>query len=391
MARIAVVEHGDYAAAVKLIARGESEPYFGMGYTLRVLDGLFGSDPHLVVSLDAPSSRERRGNGVLVGIPFRPLPPPLPGTLAVLLWARRVIQELRRFRPTHLLLRTGGILGWMILRYCAANEVSTLVILASTFDDPRARNRYINRRFARLLNHRCVMLVGNHRRPATDSMVRFGVERWKVVAWDWPGARHPREWPSKRLMAGATPQLLYVGSISEAKGVGDLIDAIGILNGRGCVVNVTVVGSGPDLARMRLRARGLGEGTIRFLGRVDNETAFRLMLESTVVCVPSRHAFSEGLPMSLTEALASRTPVVASDHPVLSEAFTDGVGLRFFHASDPRSLAGVVEDVLGSPERYEELSRSTVAAHASIECSTTFGDLIERWSSAFVARTGTAV
>lgn len=383
MTRIAVVEHGDYAAAVKLINRGETEPYFGMGYTIRVLEALFDGHPHLVISLDAPPYREGLGKGKFVGLPFRRLPRPLPGTLAAMLWARKIIREMRRFQPTHLLLRTGGVLGWQILRYCVANRISTLVILASTFDDPRARNRYVNRRFAQLLNHACVSLVGNHRRPATDSMVRFGVGRRKVVAWDWPTARHPRDWPGKRLLPGAPRQILYVGSVSEAKGVSDLIDAIGILSGRGCEVRLTVVGAGPDLDRMRVRARNLEGGAIRFLGQVDNETVFRLMRESTLVCVPSRHAFSEGLPMSLTEALASRTPVVASDHPVLREAFRDGVGLRFFQAGDPPSLAKAVEDVLGSEEGYEELSRSTAEAYAGAECSATFGELVERWRGSF--------
>ena len=36
-----------------------------------------------------------------------------------------------------------------------------------------------------------------------------------------------------------------------------------------------------------------------------------------IVIVPSRHDYPEGLPMTIYEALAMRTPLVVSDHPMI--------------------------------------------------------------------------
>src|SRR5215472_13840964 len=103
MCRIAIVQHGDYREARRIIGSGRPEPYFGMAYTLSVLDPLLSGRPHLLVSLDAPAYREPDGAGELVGLPGPRLRRPLPRSLGVLLHARKIRGLLRRFAPTHLL------------------------------------------------------------------------------------------------------------------------------------------------------------------------------------------------------------------------------------------------------------------------------------------------
>src|SRR5262249_25285585 len=174
-----------------------------------------------------------------------------------------------------------------------------------------------------------------------------------------------------------------VGSVGEIKGVGDLIRAMGSLHRRKVPARLTVAGDGPDVARLGDVAAQLPAGTVSFAGRVPNEEAFRLMLRAALVCVPSRHDFSEGFPLTLTEALASRSPVIASDHPVFVRAFQDGQGVRYFKARDPESLAETVRTVLADPLAYARLSEQTADAFARVECKTAFADLLERWKATF--------
>jgi hypothetical protein len=61
--RVASIQHGDYVEALRIIGRGEVEPYFGMAYTLGVLRRLFADSAHLVVCLNSPAYRERQGRG----------------------------------------------------------------------------------------------------------------------------------------------------------------------------------------------------------------------------------------------------------------------------------------------------------------------------------------
>lgn len=382
--RIAVVQHGDYAQALRIIGRGQPEPYFGMAYTLCVLRGLFGGSPHLVVSLDAPAGRDTSGNGVLVGLPVPKFPLE---SISEIVRARRVRAELQRFEPTHILLRASGFVAIDVLEYARVHGSSTLAVFANVFDDSSWVARHVNRRLGKLLRQPCVFLVGNHKEPATRSMIAWGVSAENAVAWDWPNARHPRDNAPKVLREGGEWRVVYVGSVSEAKGVGDLVEAVRILRDGGMPASLDVAGDGPALDSLRERASALGSDVIRFLGRIGNDEAFRLMMASSLVCVPSRHEFSEGMPLTLTEALASRTPVVISDHPVFA-SFVDGEGVRVFSERDPSGLARVIREVMLDPHEYARLSLTTLDAFRRVECTTYFGDLITRWKASFESPLG---
>ena len=80
--RLAVVQYGDYAKALHMVRTGGKEPYAGMRHSVEALEDLFSGIPHLVISLNAPPSREVVGDGLLLGIPS---PPPR-------LWMRSILR-----------------------------------------------------------------------------------------------------------------------------------------------------------------------------------------------------------------------------------------------------------------------------------------------------------
>jgi glycosyltransferase involved in cell wall biosynthesis len=291
---------------------------------------------------------------------------------------------MQRFAPTHVLLRTGGAMARRVLGFCRAHQVNTLVAFANTFDVALGwKEKLLMRRLVRLLNDQAVRLVGNHKQPATESMVDAGVDPRKVVAWDWPNPRRPGDWPTKTLDESRPARIVYVGTLSAAKGVGDLLAAVEQLRRPAGSVALRILGDGAERPILAAAASSLPVGTVEFLGRVANDLAFEQMLQASVVCVPSRHEFPEGMPLVLTEALASRTPVIISDHPVFMRGFRDGEGVRFFRAGDPASLARVIDEVLSDGDRYAELSRLTEQAFRRVDCNTLFGDLVDRWKETF--------
>lgn len=382
--RIVSIQHGDYAEALRIIKRGGPEPYFGMGYSLDILKNLFANNTYLVISLNAPASRENQGEKSLhVGLPLPYLPRPIPGRFAEFIWARRILAEIKRFRPTHVLLRTGGPRAVAVLNYCVRNELSAAVIFANHFN--KTAKRYDNtviQKLVPLLNHPSITIVGNHKQPATDSMVECGVDPSKALAWDWPNALHPRDFPEKKLPADGELLVLYVGAISKLKGVGDLIDAFRILSNNKRV-RFIAVGDGPDMEALRATAATLVPGSAQFLGRLSNLEAFQLMRQASIVCVPSQHAFTEGMPLTLTEALASRTPTIISDHPVFLRAFRNGEGVKIVPEKNPSALAAAFNELLSNPAEYAHLSHGTLKAYERVECKTSFGDLINQWKATF--------
>jgi glycosyltransferase involved in cell wall biosynthesis len=322
-----------------------------------------------------------RGEGLWVGVP-PPHLPKVPGTITTFLYARSIVRELAAFRPTHLFLRTVGIVAWQCLRYARAHRVPTLAIFASQFRRPeRPHERFVVRQLVHHLNDPLVSQVANHRRPATRSMVDLGVDEKKTVAWDFEGLRRPEGQAVKSEPRTAPSTILYVGSMIELKGVGDLIEAVRLLRERGRQVRLLCAGDGRDAARLRELAARAAPGAVEMLGSIGNDRAFALMREVDLVCIPSRHQFPEGMPLTVTEALASRTPTITSDHPVLTEAFRDGEGVKFFRASDPADLARVADEVLSTPALYARLSETAPAAFDRAVCPTTFRQLVEAWSA----------
>ena len=133
------------------------------------------------------------------------------------------IRLLQAWNPTHVVLRTPIR---EILLWCVENGVAVLPLLADSFSTRNLRSKFRHWRLARALNK--VPLISNHNIPACLSLKRIGVDPGKLVPWDWPQAYTPDQFRPKILGEGAT-RILYVGAITEEKGVGDLIRAAALL------------------------------------------------------------------------------------------------------------------------------------------------------------------
>jgi glycosyltransferase involved in cell wall biosynthesis len=383
--RIAVVQHGDVREARRLRVAGQAEPYYGMHYSQGFLDEWMAGRPHLMVSLNAPVYRERQGNGVLIGLPEPAAVWPLPGTVTQLRWAASIIREVRAFHPTHFLLRTGSLLAAALLRTAVRHHWNTLAMFAGFFPNTRRYDRILTGQIVRMLNHPLVFAAGNHRQPATDSMIESGLNRQKAIAWDYPLARDPADYPFKTLSPGPV-EIVYAGAMSVAKGVDDVIEAVGRLRASGRDVRLTLCGTGPDLPAFQARAATLGPA-VSFLGRVGNDEVFQRMAAATIVCVPTRHEFPEGFPLTLTEALTAHTPIAASDHPVFKRMLKEGDGLRYYRVGKPMvltqiGLAQTLATMLDDSTAYAELSRRTNIAFAALQCPIRFHEVIQSWLSA---------
>ncbi|MFI5035820.1 MAG: glycosyltransferase family 4 protein [Acidimicrobiales bacterium] len=115
------------------------------------------------------------------------------------------------------------------------------------------------------------------------------------------------EYPRERR---AEIEVLFVGRLEDRKGAAVALEAVRTHNeGDGAPWRLVVIGDGPQ--RARLEARAAREHRVRFLGAVDDEAKRRWLRRAAVVVAPSTHGESFG--MTLLEAMASETPVVASD------------------------------------------------------------------------------
>jgi glycosyltransferase involved in cell wall biosynthesis len=77
--------------------------------------------------------------------------------------------------------------------------------------------------------------------------------------------------------------------------------------------------------------------SIRFWGRVANQEVESVFRETDVLVLPS--IWPENQPVSITEAMATRTPVIASDIGGIPELVEDGAHGYLFPAGDATALA----------------------------------------------------
>lgn len=108
--------------------------------------------------------------------------------------------------------------------------------------------------------------------------------------------------------SGAGPHLLAIGRLSPEKGFDLLLQAFASLRIKFPEVDMTVLGSGPEIAALKKMRRELHlESHVRFAGFVSRPEAY--FPGATLFVLPSR---SEGLPNALLEAAAAGLPIVAT-------------------------------------------------------------------------------
>ncbi len=124
---------------------------------------------------------------------------------------------------------------------------------------------------------------------------------------------------------------LYVGRFTEEKGIDTLLRA---WEGRSCQLPLKLVGDGPLRERVAAAAQRLPN--IELLGWQPQEAVAQLMRDAVCLVFPSQ--WYEAGPLTLMEAFASGTPVVASDVGNFSEGIVHGQTGFLFRCGDPLDL-----------------------------------------------------
>ena len=151
--------------------------------------------------------------------------------------------------------------------------------------------------------------------------------------------------------------LLYVGRLIPHKGVHVLIEAYRAFRPKTPLI-IVGAGSYTDEYVRSLKKFASPDSHIRFMGERNGAQLDALYRGASICIQPSQ---SEGLSLSLLEAMSYAKPVVISAIPENLEVMDD---LRFsFHATDPKDLAHVLQWALRHPmesRRQARLNRATV-------------------------------
>lgn len=139
------------------------------------------------------------------------------------------------------------------------------------------------------------------------------------------------------------------------KGLDVLLEAVSLLDDRsGMVPHLLVGGEGNARPKYEQRATRLGiNDRVTFLGYVDDDDLVAYYSGADLFALPSLSVEQEGFGLVLLEALASGTPVVATDVVGISDAIRENDIGTIVPRNDPAELADVIEKGV-STDRFDE-------------------------------------
>ena len=173
------------------------------------------------------------------------------------------------------------------------------------------------------------------------------------------------------------PQILFIGRLTEVKGVDVLVRAMTRVG----PARLVIAGDGDQRTTLEVLARKLSIDAV-FLGQVDASERDQLLAQSKVVVVPSRVLRSgrtEGTPVVCLEAMAAGRPVIAARVGGLAEIIVDGHNGLLFEPDDELALAEKLNLLISDSGLREELvtnARLTAAEHSWLRVGSRFAETI---------------
>jgi phosphatidylinositol alpha-mannosyltransferase len=169
------------------------------------------------------------------------------------------------------------------------------------------------------------------------------------------------------------PTIAFVGRHEPRKGLAVLLEAMADLPPD---VHLWIGGTGPETST--LQARHAGDPRVEWLGRLSEAEKAAHLRGADVFCAPSLGGESFGV--VLLEAMAARTPIVASDLPGYRNVARPDVDALLVPPGDVRALVAALRRVLTDPDLASQL----VAGGDERAASYSMDHLAERYEALYV-------
>ncbi|MBO8137774.1 MAG: glycosyltransferase family 4 protein [Desulfotomaculum sp.] len=140
-----------------------------------------------------------------------------------------------------------------------------------------------------------------------------------------------------------------VARLAPQKGVVYFIKAASLL--KEYRANFVVIGDGPLRNELEIKIKKLGLQDRVFLAGYRSDI-FRLLPALDIFVLPS---LTEGLPLTILEAMAAARPVVATKVGGVPELINQGITGLLVEPGNPGELAGAIAELLENPSRAKEL------------------------------------
>jgi glycosyltransferase involved in cell wall biosynthesis len=182
-------------------------------------------------------------------------------------------------------------------------------------------------------------------------LIRLGTPADRIVVVH-NGVDLRRFWPRHEMVRNDPPVIAFIARLIVNKGPDTFLTALLQLRREGVDFRAVFIGDGPLRRKLEQRALPLGSA-VQFLGQ-QPDVAPHLRQSDLLV----RPSLTEGLPLGILEAMASRVCVIASDIDGNRDLVTHGQNGVLVPVDDPTRLADAIRELLRNSARRAALARA---------------------------------
>jgi starch synthase len=143
-------------------------------------------------------------------------------------------------------------------------------------------------------------------------------------------------------------KVLYVGGLSQRKGLSYLVEAIDALGNK---VEFSFIGNGSALELVQQKLPHAS-----YLGTMPHSQVLETMRGHDVLVFPS---LFEGFGMVITEAMSQGMVVIATDHTALPDIADESSGISV-PVRDAGAIEDALSDLINNPEKVEKIGKSAM-------------------------------
>jgi len=221
--------------------------------------------------------------------------------------------------------------------------------------------------FSRALAYRCFKPLLQRRldrvaariavsEPVVQAMSIYFRGGWEIipngvdVRHFHPCERPPADHPSRG------PRLLFLGRFDPRNGLDTILRAMPAILARYPDARLVVVGDGPLRPHYERQAKAMGS-SVQFVGQINGKRPEYYAASDLYLCPTTKASFG----VTLLEAMACGTPIIASDITGFRELINGGEEAALVAKDDPEAWADATIELIGDPCRREAMTAAGVA------------------------------
>lgn len=172
-------------------------------------------------------------------------------------------------------------------------------------------------------------------------------------------------------------KILFLARLLREKGIFETVEAFRNLSKKYVNLELTIAGDGKDFAELEEVVKD--DANIKVVGHVEGQGKIDLFKENDIYCLPS---YSEGLPISILEAMAFGMPIITCRVGGLKDFFKDGRMGYFVEPKNVKQIEEKLESLLLSKDKIIELGKHNYAYATEKLLNTVVAERMHRYITA---------